>query len=240
MKVFKVHPTVHNPEIARTVQSNRRLLAIGAMGLVLFVLLFLIDGFTRPGYDPIHQWISHLSLGDRGWLGTANLLLGGGSAITFSAGLRGVFRSGNGSLWDPYFVALFGLGLLLAAVFPIDPGLGYPPGVTPGAVPSLSGNIHDFAGLIVFGALTAACFALARRLRGDEQWKGWWLYSVLTGVLVPVAFLICSLLVGLEFSGSFPGAPSGLFERISIMSGCAWLILLAFRLLLEEEAYPSS
>ncbi len=236
MKTIKVDPAVKDTEIARTGQPTRWMLAAGATGLVLFVLLFLIDGFTRPGYDPMHQWISHLSLGDRGLLGTANLLLGGGAALILSAGLRRVFRSGPGSRWGPRFVAIFGLGLILAAAFPIDPGLGYPPGVTPGEAPSLSANIHDFAGLVVFVALTAACFTLARRFRGDERWKGWRLYSILTGVVVPTAFLICSILVGMEYSGAFPNAPSGLFERIAMISGCLWAVLLAIRLLREEEA----
>lgn len=233
MKVSNLNPVVDNAEIARTGQSTRWLLAAGAIGLISFVLVFLIDGFTRPGYDPLRHWISHLSLGERGWLGTANLLLGGASSLLLSAGLRRVFRSGTGSLWGPLFVALFGLGLLLAAAFPIDPGLGYPPGVEPGDSPSLTGTIHDVAGLIVFGALTAACLTLARRFRGNEQWKGWWRYSLLTGILVPVAFIICSILVGLDYSGSFPGAPSGLFERISMILGSAWAALLAVRLLRE-------
>jgi hypothetical protein len=54
---------------------------------------------------------------------------------------------------------------------------------------------------------------------------------MITGIVVPAAFLICSLLVGLDYSGVLPGAPSGLLERISIITGCAWISLLAYRLL---------
>jgi hypothetical protein len=214
--------------------TTRSLLACGVVGPPLFVAVFLIDGATRPGYDPWRQWISHLSLGDRGWLGTANLLLFGLLMLCFSVGLRRALRSGKGSTWGPGLLAAFGAGFVLISVFPIDPGLGYPPGTAPGKSPS--GQVHDVGGAIVFGSLTAVCFVVARRFSGGRRQRGWRLYSLATGVLVVTSFAACSVLASLAFAGIAPGAPSGLFERVSMIVGCAWLVLLTLQLLRERSA----
>jgi hypothetical protein len=47
--------------------------------------------------------------------------------LGLSVGLRQALRSDRGSTWGPRLMASLGLGFVLAGVFPIDPGLGYPP-----------------------------------------------------------------------------------------------------------------
>lgn len=209
------------------------LLACGVVGPPLFVGVFLIDGATRAGYDPWRHWISHLSLGGRGWLGVANLILFGLLMLGFSPGLRRTFRPGKGSIWGPRLISMLGLGLILGGIFAIDPGLGYPQGTPQGPV-TWHGQVHDLAGALVFGSMTAVCFVLARRFAGDPHWRGWTLPSIFAGVAVAASFLTCSVLVLLNFAGVLPGAPSGFFERLSLVAGGAWISLLALRLLREK------
>lgn len=217
--------------------TTRLLLACGAVGPPLFVVVFLVDGATRPGYDPWRHWVSHLGLGDRGWLGVANPILFGLLMLGFSVGLRRTLRSGKGSVWGPRLMASLGLGLVLAGVFPIDPGLGYPPGTAHNAQVTWRGQVHDLAGALVFGSMTAVCFVLARRFADDPRWRGWAWPSVVTGVVVAASFAICSVLVSLEFAGVFPGTPSGFFERVSLAAGGAWISLLALRLLRAKQPH---
>ena len=212
---------------------TRALLACGAAGPPLFVGVFLVDGATRAGYDPWVHWVSHLSLGDRGWLGVANLVFFGLLMLGFSPGLRRTLRQGRGSAWGPRLISLLGLGLILCGVFTIDPGLGYPPG-TPRDSTTWHGQVHDLAGVIVFGSMTAVCFVLARRFE-DPHWRGWKLFSVLAGATVAASFVACSVLVSLDFAGVLPGAPGGLFERVSLVAGGAWISLLALRLSREGK-----
>ncbi|NLT28963.1 MAG: DUF998 domain-containing protein [Propionibacterium sp.] len=40
----------------------------GVIGPSLFVLVFLVEGWLRPGYDPAADYVSALSLGERGWV----------------------------------------------------------------------------------------------------------------------------------------------------------------------------
>ncbi len=46
----------------------RLLLACGAIGPLLFIVVFLIEGATRPNYSAWHHFVSSLSLGEQGWM----------------------------------------------------------------------------------------------------------------------------------------------------------------------------
>jgi hypothetical protein len=77
--------------------------------------------------------------------------------------------------------------------------------------------------------MAAACFMLARRFAGDPAWRGWAAYSVVTGVLVAVFFVASLATV------PFPGAPSGLLQRLAIVLGWGWIMLLAARLVWSRD-----
>ena len=47
--------------------TTRLLIASGVIGPLLFMLVFLIEGATRPGYSAWHNVVSSLSLSDQGW-----------------------------------------------------------------------------------------------------------------------------------------------------------------------------
>lgn len=211
--------------------ATRALLSCGVLGPPLFVGVLLIDGATRSGYDPWRHWVSYLRLGEQGWLGVVNLTLFGMLMLGFSLGLRRSLLSGRGAAWGPRLISLLGFGLILGGIFTIDPGLGYPPGSPPNTGITWHGQAHDLAGVLVFGCMTAVCFVFARRFAGDPRWQGWKLASTLAGATVAASFVACSVLASLDFVGVFPGAPSELFERVSLVTGSAWISLLAFRLL---------
>ena len=68
------------------------LLACGAIGSLLFVVAFLVEGATRANYDPLRHPVSSLALGDWGWTQTANFIVAGLLTLVFSVGLRRAFR----------------------------------------------------------------------------------------------------------------------------------------------------
>lgn len=96
--------------------------AIGALGAVLFVLVFLIDRATRPGYSPGRHTVSALALGPRGWVQRANFVVGGAG---ISTGAVGLLTSGDHRMLG-LILTVFGLGLT-ASVVPMDAMRGYPP-----------------------------------------------------------------------------------------------------------------
>jgi hypothetical protein len=211
--------------------TTRLLLACGVIGPALFVVVLLIEGATRPGYSAWRHFGSQLSLSDQGWEQIANFLVCGLLVLAFAVGLRHMWRGGRGATWGPILLGVFGLSLIAAGIFVTGPALGYPPGASLSSQESWHSTLHGLAGLGAFGSLAAACFVLARRFGGDPQWRGWALYSVVTGVVVVLSFIGSNATAVLDMTGTWSGAPTGLVQRIGIIAGWGWISFLAFRLL---------
>jgi hypothetical protein len=207
---------------------TRVLVRAGIAGQVAFAVTFLAEDATRPGFQPWRRWVSHLSLGPHGWINTVGLAVAGATAFAAALGARrGAARTAASRLLPPA-VAVYALGMAAAAAFPIDPGLGWPPGAEPRH--TFSGQLHDLSGLLVFAGLTASAwagrYAFGSRREGGSRWRRW---STIAGLVVPASFLICCVLVSLDYSGAWHGAPSGLFERIALLTGMAWLVTYLVR-----------
>ncbi|GEL20240.1 DUF998 domain-containing protein [Pseudonocardia asaccharolytica] len=204
-------------------QPGRGGLLAATIGAPVSVLAWIVDGATRPGYDAWRHQISHLALGERGWLGAAGIALAGLAVLAGAAGLR---RAPAVGPWAPRLLALAGAALLVAAAFPIDPGQGYPPAAAP--VRSWHGTVHDLAGPAVFAGLTAAAAAATRRLRAAGR-PGWSRVSAAVAVVVPVSWLLGAVLTGLDYAAIWPAPPSGLCERIALATGLLWVAALCGR-----------
>ena len=203
----------------------RLLLACGAIGPLLFIVVFLIEGVTRPHYSAWQNVVSSLSQGEGGWMQITNFIVCGALVLSFAIGLRRALRTGRGSTWGPILLSIFGLCLIGAGAFVTDPHRGYPPGAP--STPTVHGTLHNLLSLFVFASLIAACFVLARRDAANPARHGWAFYSVAIGLLVAV-FFVLTVVVGLL------GGPAGLIQRISIILGWGWISLLAIRLLNEK------
>lgn len=207
---------------------TRLLLWAGAVGPLLFVVVILIEGATRPGYNAWHTFGSLLSLGELGWMQITNFIVCGVLVLAFAIGLRQVLHSGKGAIWGPILLGLFGLLLIIAGIFITDPGQGYPVGVAPLANPTGHGIIHALSGLAIFIVVPIAAFVMIRRFAGDPMWRGWALYSLLTGLVMIVSFFLSQL----------PGASvlAGLLQRVGIIAGWFWVSLFALALLRKGRA----
>lgn len=203
------------------------LLACGAIGPLLFIVVFLIEGVTRANYNPLRYPVSSLSIGDLGWIQAANFLIVGLLLAAFSLGLRRVLRTSIGRVWGPLLIGLSGIGLFGAGIFTTDPIFGYPPG-SPFVLAqyTLHGHLHDFFSILLFIGLPAACFVFCRRFATLGE-RGWAVYSILVGL----AMLMTFVLAGLGFTQN-PGLVNvaGVFQRLSIIIGLTWIALLAFHL----------
>jgi hypothetical protein len=219
--------------------TTRFLIACGAIGPLLFILVFLIEGATRPSYSAWHNFVSSLSLSDQGWMQIANFLVCGLLMLCFALGLRQVLRSGKGAVWGPLLLGVFGLSLIIAGLFVTDPSLGYPPGIS-SSTQTLHGIIHGANAPLAFGSLTIAIFVMARRFARDPAWRGWTLYSLVTGILFVGSFVACLAVAQLDQNGVFPNSPTGLLERIAIIIGWGWIALVALRLLRQMRLPVSS
>lgn len=137
------------------------MLKAGILAGPLYVIVSLIEVFSRDGFDPRrHAW-SQLANGDFGWIHSANLIVSGLLVVAGAVGWRKAMRN---RAWA--FLAVYGLGMVVAGVFKADPGRGFPAG-TPEIVPlSTSGMVHFAAGGVGFVCLVIACFLARSRAVG--------------------------------------------------------------------------
>ncbi|HMA51925.1 MAG TPA: DUF998 domain-containing protein [Magnetospirillaceae bacterium] len=213
--------------------TTRYLLWSGAIGPLLFAIIFLIEGATRPDYNAWQTTISTLSLSDQGWMQIANFHLFGLMTLCFAVGLKRVFKTGLASASGPILFAIIGVGLILAGIFVTDPCFGYPASSPVGLPESLHGTIHNLAALAVFLALPVTCFVMGRRFRGDPAWRSWSTISMISGSLILIFFTWFFTSVSASADAiSGEAVHAGLLERITSIIGCLWMSALAFRLIL--------
>ena len=228
------------PRTQSTDAMAQALLASGVVGPVFFVVVLLVEGATRPGYNAWRHFGSQLSLSDQGWEQITNFIICGLLILAFAVGLRRIWRSGRSATWGPIMLSIFGLSLISAGIFVTGPALGYPPGASISNQESLHSQIHGLSGLVAFASLAAACFVLSRRFADDPHWRGWALYSVVIGVVVALSFVASNATAVLDMSGIWTNAPTGLVQRIGIIAGWSWVSLLALQLLRRKGPMAGS
>ncbi|MDR7276373.1 DUF998 domain-containing protein [Catenuloplanes atrovinosus] len=199
-----------------------RLLIAGLVAGPLFTAMFLAEGALRGGgYSPLRHPVSSLALGPQGWRQVTAFIAAGLLVVLFSIGLRRSLRPGPGSLVVPPLVAIWGIGLIGAGVFPTDPVGGYPTAATPA---TWHGQLHDLAfSLPGFTALALAMLtaSVAFARRGSIWFAA---YSALSSVAFAVLFAFATM----GFSGVAPWtSAAGLWQRLCVSVGWLWLFLFA-------------
>jgi hypothetical protein len=214
---------------------TRLLLLGGAVGPPLFVIVALIEGATRPGYNPIRNYVSDLAMSSQGWVQVVNFIVCGVLCLAFAVGFRRAV--GDGCLINVATIlfVLFSLGLIVAGLFTTDPHLDYPPGVPAGRT-TPHGAIHGLAGLVVFGSISAAALVLGFYFARAPDWRRWSPWSIVVGVLIPVCFVVFNVTATMDMSGNWPGAPTGLIQRVAIIAGWGWMAALAINLLVSRPS----
>ena len=202
-------------------QSPRTLLLVscGGIGAFLFTVTYLIEGFTQPGYNAWQQAISALSLGPGGWVQQVNFIVYGVLLVLASVGWYRLLPPGRNALWFPLFQGIGGLGLIGVGVF-------------------TSGTLHTLLAYALIYALAISCFALAPRFWVDRPWRGWTVYSDITGVLILLFWGMFIQGANGNVAGLTPLA--GLVERLSAGSHALWLCVLTATLLVQHRRWSSS
>ena len=182
-------PTSRGAAPATTTRRAAPLLLCGVVAGPFYLVVGLLQAFTRQGFDIRRHDLSLLSDGDLGWIQIANFAITGLLVIAAAIGLRRSLAVGRGRTWGPILIGLYGVGLLGAAVFVADPAFGFPPGTPADAhAISTSGLMHFAFGGIGFLAFIAGCFVFARRFAAERD-RGWATFSIITGVVFLAGFV---------------------------------------------------
>lgn len=205
--------------------SHRALLACGMLVAPVFYGLAVLQLLLRPEFDLRALPISYLALGELGWIQVGSFILSGLFAILCAVGLKAWLKGQRGGTWGPILVGLFGVGTVMAGLFPPDP---FPKaGETP--TMSVPGALHMLAFFLAFLSLIAACFVFARRFFALKE-GGWALYSMATGILVPV-------LIGLGMSN--PASASVIVAGAGLVL-FGWLGVLSWRMRSSGVVRPAA
>lgn len=219
--------------------TTEALLACGALGIPLFLVVFHVDAVTRPGFALLHHGPSLLMTGDRGWLQITNFLATGALMLACAVGLRLALPTGRASRWGPRLMGGYGVAMMCTGIFVTDPQLGYPPGTPSGRLPGINADeswhsqLHTLSVLVLYLIACVACFVFARRF-GAEPGGRWWAAGlVANGVVAPVVLVVGAfVLQPLSVSSRWAALADGVAGRIIIPLGWLWAAAVAGRVLL--------
>ncbi len=189
----------------------------GIIGPIVYAVVVGVLGFLQPDYSHVSQTMSELGADGARYplvMNTAGLPLLGLSAIALAVGLHHGVGSNRGAWTGPALIAVAGACLIMAAVFPCDPG---------GVDRTTTGTVHGiFAGLAAAGAIFGL-LALSLRFRGQPEWRGYAGYSLATMVLS----VILACLFGLSPFDEWRGA----LQRAAMALPLVWMVVVGSRLL---------
>lgn len=186
-----VKSTSRLPSVGSQAAVTRTLLTCGTLIAPVFYAVALAQVLTRPGFDMRHFAISALTLGDLGWIQSANFEITGLLMLACAIGIRRSLHGRRAGTWAPVLLAIAGLGTMVAGVFHPDPALGFPPGAPAGmpATMSAQASVHQLASIVTFSGTIATCFVLARKFSGDGRW-GWMVYCLASGIVAPALLVL--------------------------------------------------
>lgn len=191
----------------------------GVIGPILFWGVLVVLGQTQFAYNAVRSDISLLVLGTNGWVQTANFAVFGLFTLVFQVGLQRAVSPERPWGGINILAMACGLGLVSIAVFPTD-RIG---------TWTIHGAIHlgGVAALAVL--LPLSCLVAAGKMQPHRAWRGYALFSVLVGVLTGALTAILLLVWSGVWRASHPWL--GLYERIAFALPCAWMEIVAIRLL---------
>ena len=201
----------------------------GMIAPVLFVTVFLMEGWFRPNYSPLSMYVSALSLGSRGWIQISNFVVFGVLFFLFTRGIAVEFTDGKASRGGTILLTTIAVGYFLSGPFVMDPMN------TPLDQATVHGTIHGILGGIVFLLMPISIFVYLRRFRIDPRWQsiqGWTLWLGIICAVADIFFTVVSKSPNLQitFINWF-----GLIQRSVIIPFMVWVFVFALALLKQNK-----
>jgi hypothetical membrane protein len=173
----------------------------GISAPIIFTILVVLSSFLRQDYSQIQNFVSDLGVGPYALLQNINFIIFGILSIGLALGLRiGLPDLKNKSqklgIW---FVILFGLGVMLAGIFPEN---------------YLSQVPHNLVSATAFISIIAAQMLIWRGLKHEDEtvWGSYRTYSLISGLLSII--LVILLRVSMAYFLDYQGAVQRLFLAV--------------------------
>jgi hypothetical protein len=190
------------------------LATVAILATAYFVVIIAALHFLSPDFNPIERPTSEYAVGPFGYLMTSAFVALSLSTWALVIGLRrdlsspAQSRLGLGLLW------VWGIGLLVAATFPID---------LDGAPQTLAGTIHAINGPLIFLSLIVGTNLVSRGFKEDVRWRPIHRFASVLALIMIVEFVVGGLARAMETG-------AGLAQRILAVTFATWFVLTALRL----------
>ncbi|WP_161884232.1 DUF998 domain-containing protein [Deinococcus alpinitundrae] len=191
----------------------------GMVAPLLFISLFALEGWLRPGYNANRMFVSELSLGTRGWVQITNFVLTGLLVMLFAYGVHLQFPQRRRPWAGALLLGIIGFSLIASGPFRTDPSALF-------NQISTHGLIHGLFGAVVFSLAPVSCFVSFNRFRQDPAWRPLARLTLLIGLVLVIT-------IALLKSSQFPQSPmydwKGLIQRVFLVTFLAWIFVFAQR-----------
>jgi hypothetical membrane protein len=192
---------------------NKKVLAwCGVLAPIVFIVSLVIFSLFTPGYSNLTNAVSELGTLGAPFAFAWNILgflLVGLLIIAFAWGMYLDFRQSTGGIVVPILVGISGIGFAGLGLFPAEAGFE----------PSTRTTLHFTMVSINFLPFVLVAFIFAIRLKANEYWKTWTLFSAVMGVLAVASFFIPK------------NIPVGLSQRVGMGAYFLWLFVTSLALL---------
>jgi hypothetical protein len=212
-------------------KSQLQLTALaGMLGAFLFVATFTLEGWLRPGYQPLATYVSALSLGPRGGIQIANFIIFGVLLFIFTRGVAAEFSSGKAARNGLILLTIVALCYFFSGPFVMDPT-----GTSLSQV-TIHGTIHGILGAIAFMLMPISCFVYLRIFNQVPNWRSLRVWTLALGSISAAALVL------LTIASKFPQMQSifadwlGLIQRALIVPFMLWILLFALGLYKSNKA----
>lgn len=197
----------------------------GIVGPIIFAAAALAQSVLRPEHSLVAHPISALAAGPSGWVQDVNFLLFGSLMLAYAVGLHLGVRSTRWGVIGPAFLALSGVGLAGAGLFPATDATG---AFSQGQVG------HTVASFMVFLGTGIGLIVVSRRITHDTRWRSLATYALASGVAILILFFAFG---GLALpSGASLHPWMGAFQWVMVAIWFTCTVILALRLLRVARA----
>lgn len=195
----------------------QKILALrGMLGPIIYAVVLIVLGLLWPGYNHISQYMSELGALDAPHAIIMNILgfqLLGILIIAFGLGLYRGINKGWVMTISATLIIVAGSFMIAVGFFPCDPSCN---NISP------IGTGHVITSTIPAIVMPLAMLILAYPLRKDSRWQGYWLFSLVLGI---VAVILSPLGMFTIFQ-----PVAGLVQRLGIGVSLFWMLVMSTKL----------
>lgn len=202
--------------------ASQLLSGVGIAGVVVATAALVALHFVRPDVNDT-DLISAYAVGPYGWLMMTAFLALGLGALAVGVGIRRAVTPSHWSLVGSILVALFGVGFVLAGIFPVGGcrdvacvAMFESDADLPITVAAMAHGVGSLLGILL---LIVGMFVLARAFKRDPGWQSLRRWSLALGLAALLQF---------AFPGE--GIVAAILMRTLVATLIVWLLLAALRL----------